>query len=274
MAQLKTIFVLTITLCILGCSSNESAQHLAWSELKESPKKQNLVIGRYITGAEQQLLSLELSGADHCINGQLTLAERYLHKAKQEYHSNLLKDAYLSLVTFDRQARKAQCILNYLEGEFGCQYTNKRAVIKDWYKQGKFEQCALNKQEDVSTKNKQQLFFETLHEFGDASIKPIYFESLNRIALILTTYPNSYAHIIGHADSIGSHEANKQLGRERASQVKSYLVNKGVSASNIYTKSKGESSIREAEHSAISRVYNRYTQIEVVLEEMSNEGVF
>jgi outer membrane protein OmpA-like peptidoglycan-associated protein len=142
-------------------------------------------------------------------------------------------------------------------------------VLKRWYQEGKFEQCKLNLKGDAQNLSnsieENEIIIETLHEFNSDVIKPIYFESLNKIAALVNIYPKSSISITGHADSIGSHIYNLTLGKNRALKVEKYLTDNGVSPSKIIIKSNGESVLREKETGDISRVFNRYTTLTISL---------
>jgi hypothetical protein len=48
-------------------------------------------------------------------------------------------------------------------------------------------------------------------------------------------------HLIGHADTVGTEISNLQLSKKRVDKVRAYLIDKGISNSEIYTDYKGES---------------------------------
>lgn len=226
----------------------------------------------YITSAESQLLSFEQQKSKRCISGQLAIAQSYLSRATAEHNADMQKDAFITLVDFDRQMRKIHCINEYINGQFGCEYSNKKTVLKRWYDEGDFNQCetpSIAKAEvkvKTTLEQKHMLITETLHDFNQEEIKPIYYPSLNKIVELIKSYPNSTLLISGHTDSKGSTAYNKQLSKKRAQSIAKYFTKKGIKASQIVIKNKGEESIREVEKSDASRVFNRYTSITLFLD--------
>jgi outer membrane protein OmpA-like peptidoglycan-associated protein len=65
------------------------------------------------------------------------------------------------------------------------------------------------------------------------------FSVLDEAVKVLTDYPELRIRITGHTDSDGTHEHNMDLSKRRADSVKSYLVDKGVSADRIETRGAG-----------------------------------
>ena len=229
----------------------------------------------YITSAEYQLLRLEQQESKRCISGQLAIAQSYLTRATAEHNAEMEKDAFITLVDFDRQVRKIRCINQYINGQLGCGYSNKKTVLKRWYDEGDFNQCEDSSiaeteveidQKDKGTVEKNHILItETLHDFNKDKIKPIYYPSLNKLVGLIKSYPNSTLLIIGHTDSKGSTTYNQQLSKKRAQSVAKYFIEKGIESSQITVKNKGEENIREVEQSDISRVFNRYTSITLFL---------
>jgi len=229
----------------------------------------------YITSAESQLLRLEQQESNRCISGQLAIAQSYLTRATAEHNAEMEKDAFITLVDFDRQVRKIRCINQYINGQLGCGYSNKKTVLKRWYDEGDFNQCEdtsiAQTEVEVDLKDKEIvennhiLITETLHDFNKDKIKPIYYQSLNKLVELIKSYPNSTLLITGHTDSKGSTSYNNKLGKKRAQNVANYFIDKGIESSQIIVKNKGEENIREVEQSDISRVFNRYTSITLFL---------
>jgi len=69
--------------------------------------------------------------------------------------------------------------------------------------------------------------------------------------------------LTGHTDNIGSNESNIVLGKRRAVIVFDYLVSKGVSTSQIVTKSKGENSPIARNDSSAGRAKNRRVELKI-----------
>ena len=69
---------------------------------------------------------------------------------------------------------------------------------------------------------------------------------------------SSFAVIIeGHGDERGSNEYNLALGERRAQAIRSYLIDLGIEADRIQTKSYGEEKPAEAGHDEASWAANR-----------------
>jgi outer membrane protein OmpA-like peptidoglycan-associated protein len=226
----------------------------------------------YIETAQMQLMSLEKKENRLCTSGQLAIAQDYLIRATAEHNAGMEKDAFITLLTLDRQIRKIHCINSYINQNLGCGHTNKKIVLNRWYSEGQFEQCAkssITKKTSTTRKKEkknQVVITETLHDFNEDKIKAIYFPSLDKLVNLINNFPQSRLEINGHTDSIGTTEYNKQLSQRRAENVIKYFTNKGIDASQIELKASGEKKIREVEHGDVSRVFNRYTSITLFLD--------
>ncbi len=69
--------------------------------------------------------------------------------------------------------------------------------------------------------------------------------------------------IVGHTDSIGTEAYNQKLSERRAESVKSYLVDKGVSADLIEAKGMGESQPMASNQTKEGRAKNRRVEVEI-----------
>lgn len=276
---------LCAVIVLSGCSTSNTADyntHL-FSNGDTSTSEDKTQMEIYIASAESQLLLLTQQESKQCISGQLAIAQSYLTRATAEHNAQMEKDAFITLVDFDRQIRKIRCINQYINGQLGCGYTNNKVVLKRWYDEGDFNQCASpsTTKIEVEVKTKEvaksseteipnlesnhQLITETLHDFDQDKVKPLYYPSLNKIIELINSYPNSTLLISGHTDSKGSTEYNSRLSKRRAQNVAKYFTDKGIIASQIVIKNKGEETLREVEQSDVSRVFNRYTSITLVL---------
>ncbi len=77
-------------------------------------------------------------------------------------------------------------------------------------------------------------------DFDRASISSKYYSVLDQHAAFLTKHSDQTVVIEGHCDSRGTPEYNIALGEARAKAVQTYLLNAGVSASQISVVSYGE----------------------------------
>ncbi len=77
----------------------------------------------------------------------------------------------------------------------------------------------------------------------------------------LNKYPDKSVQIIGHTDDVGDAESNMWYGRQRANNVKQYLVSQGIVKEKIKVSSKGESSPIAPNDSDENRAKNRRIEI-------------
>jgi outer membrane protein OmpA-like peptidoglycan-associated protein len=76
-------------------------------------------------------------------------------------------------------------------------------------------------------------------EPGSAKITPASAEILDEVFWRLYENPKLRAEVQGHTDNMGSHSFNVKLSQARASAVKAYLVEKGISPKRLTTKGFG-----------------------------------
>ena len=82
---------------------------------------------------------------------------------------------------------------------------------------------------------------DVLFDYDKAALKPAAEESLKKVAVVLSLFPDSTVMVEGYTDSKGTKSVNMQLSRERAQAVKDWLVrNGGVLPANIAAKGFGE----------------------------------
>ena len=82
---------------------------------------------------------------------------------------------------------------------------------------------------------------DVLFDYDKAVLKPEAEQTLKKVAVVLSQFPESKVTVEGYTDSKGTKAANMQLSRERAQSVKNWLIkNGGVVATNIATKGLGE----------------------------------
>lgn len=87
--------------------------------------------------------------------------------------------------------------------------------------------------------------------------------NLDKLAAFLGEYPDRTVLIEGHTDSVGSEESNQFLSQRRAESVRSYLVNRGVSANRLTTVGLGQGSPVASNDTATGRQQNR--RVEVII---------
>ncbi len=75
---------------------------------------------------------------------------------------------------------------------------------------------------------------------GKAAVKADSLPVLDQVVDISKQFPEYYILIDAHTDSVGSDETNLKLSRDRAEEVKKYLVSKGVNINRIVARGWGE----------------------------------
>ncbi|PXF32542.1 hypothetical protein WH50_03850 [Pokkaliibacter plantistimulans] len=77
-------------------------------------------------------------------------------------------------------------------------------------------------------------------DFDSSEIKPEYRDALSTHAQYIRSNPSVHVRLEGNTDEWGTREYNMALGERRAKAVAAFLMDQGVSASNIETISYGE----------------------------------
>lgn len=95
---------------------------------------------------------------------------------------------------------------------------------------------------------------EAYFDYDSSVLKPGAYSELQRIASILTKYPQTTIEVGGHTDTRGSEEYNRQLSQRRADAVTNELVRSGVAPGRIRTVGYGESRPISSDHAMNRRV--------------------
>ncbi|MDR0933637.1 MAG: OmpA family protein [Burkholderiaceae bacterium] len=98
---------------------------------------------------------------------------------------------------------------------------------------------------------------------GSAEISPKFASILDSFAQNLNKYPNTTVAIYGFTDNTGSDKINLPLSRERASNVRDYLVGKGVDGSRFYIEGHGSVQPIADNSTEAGRAKNRRVEIYV-----------
>ncbi|SDB44257.1 OmpA family protein [Flavobacteriaceae bacterium MAR_2010_188] len=80
-----------------------------------------------------------------------------------------------------------------------------------------------------------------LFNVNKSTIKPESMGVLNEVAKMMQDHQDLNFNIVGHTDSDGADDYNKNLSAERANSVKSILLSMGISSNRFQTEGKGES---------------------------------
>jgi peptidoglycan-associated lipoprotein len=92
------------------------------------------------------------------------------------------------------------------------------------------------KRDLAALQNEQTVYFD----FDRSNIKSEFYPVLQKHAEFLMKYPGKKVVIEGHCDQRGTPEYNIALGERRAQSVQTYLLNAGVSSSQVTVVSYGE----------------------------------
>jgi outer membrane protein OmpA-like peptidoglycan-associated protein len=107
-------------------------------------------------------------------------------------------------------------------------------------------------------------FANIYFDSGSATLKPSSFSVLDDVADLLRENSEVRVEISGHTDSDGSSSYNQDLSRRRAESVRSYLVQKGISASRLTTVGYGESQPVASNATADGKAQNRRIEFRVL----------
>ncbi len=98
---------------------------------------------------------------------------------------------------------------------------------------------------------------------GSAVVRKGLYPEIDRVARILSEYPDSVIRIEGHTDSQGSDAYNRDLSTRRANAIKDLLVQRGVSANRIEVAGLGESMPIASNDTVAGRQKNRRVEIKI-----------
>jgi outer membrane protein OmpA-like peptidoglycan-associated protein len=105
---------------------------------------------------------------------------------------------------------------------------------------------------------------DVLFDSGSSTLKAGAYQEINRVAQVLTQYPETRIQVAGHTDSDGSEAFNQDLSVRRAEAVRNALVAQGVSAARISTIGFGESQPIADNATAAGKQLNRRVVITIV----------
>lgn len=105
---------------------------------------------------------------------------------------------------------------------------------------------------------------EVSFDFNSDRIKSTFYSPLNKMADILSRYPQTQIVIVGHTDSVGAEQYNLELSLRRANAVADYLAQNGVAKSRLGTEGRGELEPIAMNDTAAGRAQNRRVEVFVV----------
>jgi outer membrane protein OmpA-like peptidoglycan-associated protein len=104
---------------------------------------------------------------------------------------------------------------------------------------------------------------DVLFDTGKFSLKPGAREKLAKVAGILIAYPGLNIEVGGYTDNVGGDEMNQKLSENRASSVRGYLVEQGVTTNSVTAKGFGNSLPVATNDTASGRQENRRVELVV-----------
>ena len=104
---------------------------------------------------------------------------------------------------------------------------------------------------------------DVLFDTGKSALKQNAQISLAKVSAILMQYPDLKLQIEGYTDSVGSDELNLKLSQSRAESTEAFLVNNGVSPSNVSALGFGKSNPVADNSTAAGKAQNRRVEMVV-----------
>ncbi len=102
---------------------------------------------------------------------------------------------------------------------------------------------------------------DVLFDTGQYSLKPGAREKLAKVAGILLAYPGLNIEVGGYTDNVGGDEMNQKLSENRATSVRDYLVQEGVTTNSVSAKGFGNSLPVATNDNAAGRQQNRRVEL-------------
>ena len=98
-------------------------------------------------------------------------------------------------------------------------------------------------------------------------------DNLDKLSQVLINNPDTNINIYGYTDSVGKDDYNKNLSQRRANAVKSYLSQKGVPSSRLFSMGMGEEDPVASNDTDMGRAKNRRVEFAITAnEKMINEA--
>src|ERR1700677_1278921 len=102
---------------------------------------------------------------------------------------------------------------------------------------------------------------DVLFDTGKFSLKPGAREKLAKVAGILLAYPGFNIQVGGYTDNVGGNAMNQTLSENRASSVRDYLVQEGVSTNSVSAKGFGNTLPVASNGNSAGRQQNRRVEL-------------
>lgn len=98
---------------------------------------------------------------------------------------------------------------------------------------------------------------------NSTEVRPGLYSEIDRVAGVLTQYPDTFIRVDGHTDSVGSDAYNMDLSIRRANSVKDLLVQRGIAFSRIEVMGFGETMPVATNDTEAGRQLNRRVEIKI-----------
>ncbi len=113
---------------------------------------------------------------------------------------------------------------------------------------------------------------DVLFDTGRYSLKPGAREKLAKVAGILLAYPGLNIEVGGYTDNVGGDEMNQRLSENRASSVRDYLVQQGVTTNSVSARGFGNTSPVASNENSSGRQQNRRVELLVSGDAIGNSA--
>jgi len=108
---------------------------------------------------------------------------------------------------------------------------------------------------------------KVLFDVDDDSVKPSEATKLDKLADVLSKYPENIVVIEGHTDSDGSNVYNQKLSEQRAQSIENYLNAKNISISNLSSVGYGEDQPIVPNDTEDGKALNRRVVIKITIDQ-------
>jgi len=113
---------------------------------------------------------------------------------------------------------------------------------------------------------------DVLFDTGQYSLKPGAREKLAKVAGILLAYPGLNIAVGGYTDNVGGDEMNQRLSENRATSVRDYLVQQGVTNNSVSARGFGNTLPVASNDSSAGRQQNRRVELLVSGDAIGNSA--
>jgi outer membrane protein OmpA-like peptidoglycan-associated protein len=99
---------------------------------------------------------------------------------------------------------------------------------------------------------------------GSSSLRPTFYDNLQKVAASLNQYPDTKVLVGGYTDNKGSEQVNNKLSLDRANSVAAYLTSQGIAASRLQTAGFGSRFPVADNNNNMGRSENRRVEIKII----------